>query len=76
MISLKIRYRKGAKPITLNLPFEDRVNIDEVAKEGAKQLTKRYASWLKSINSDGKTNLRKYEAGQYFMIREKLRRLV
>jgi hypothetical protein len=76
MITLKIIYRKGAKPIILNLPFEISADIDEVAKAGAKELTKRYGYWLKSSKNDGKVNLRKYEAGQYIMIREKLRRLV
>jgi hypothetical protein len=76
MIILKIRYRKGAKPILLNLPFEVCADIDDVAKAGAKELTKRYGYWLKSSNNEGKINIRKYEAGQYFMIREKIRGLV
>jgi hypothetical protein len=74
MITLKIRYRKDAKPVVLNLPFEDKATIDEVAKEGAKELTKRYGCWLKSSN--GKANLRKYESGQYIMLREKIRRMI
>ena len=73
---IKITYRKGAKPIRVEIDTKGK-NIRDIAKSAAQQLTKNYAAWKeKSGCLISKKEKKRYEIGQEYMILEKLEELI
>ncbi len=73
MITLKIRYRKNTRPITLELPISGKTTIEEIAEMGAKKLARGFKRYAPKISE---RSLEKYRFAQYMMLKIKLSEVI
>ena len=69
MITLKIRYRKNSKPITLELDIYGNTTIEEISKQASEKLAKGFKRYSPKISE---RSLQKYRFAQYMMLKIKL----
>ncbi len=73
MITLKIRYRKNANPITLELAISGNTTIEEIAKQASEKLARGFKRYAPKISE---RSLQKYRFAQYMMLKIKLSEVI
>ncbi|MFZ3059441.1 MAG: hypothetical protein WA102_06830 [Candidatus Methanoperedens sp.] len=73
MLSLKIRYRKNAKPTVINLDVSGNTTIEEIAEQAANKLAKGFKRYATGISE---RSLEKYRFAQYMMLKLKLSEMI
>lgn len=73
MITLKIRYRKNARPVILNLGISGKTSIEQIAEQASDKLARGFKRYAPKMSE---RSLKKYRFSQYMMLKIKLSEVI